>query len=301
MKIEGKKTSLTLFFVFFFLPSIALFLISGSTNLSEWISTTFYIILTIGSLVVLGTLVKSDDKYYRNLSFDYFLAAIAVGVAMICLSWFLSMEVFGEPAMLLSVNAPIVPFFSLNSASPMSLTPMATSVGTMFLSTILYGLVMAATSEELFKLAIFAEGKERWGKGYKIGRITIPGVLVYVGFPVGFWAALHGIQAYENPVMILPAFVNGVVMIIYLWKSQCILGAIFAHFVYNSGIVVLTYINGSVNIPVGTAFLPNPFDRAYYSNSGFIQDALLIGLFIGVTLLFLLPSLTSKTKPFGRK
>lgn len=294
VKIEGKRDSLVLFFVFFFLPSLALFLISGSNNLSEWISTSFYLILTIGCLVVLGTIVKSDDEYYRNLSLPYFLSAVIVGLAMIGLSWFLSIEVFGEPSMLLSVQRSFP--FPNSETGTLALTPIATSVGTMFLSTILYGLIMAATSEELFKLSMFAEGKKRWGDGYKIGRLTIPGVLVYVGFPVGFWAALHGIQAYDNPIMILPAFVNGVVLIIYLWKTQCVLGCIFAHWIYNSGVTLLTYLNGLVSIPSGTPLFPNPFNPAYYSNSGFIHDFLLMGLFVGVTLFFLVPSLTNKKK-----
>jgi hypothetical protein len=290
VKIAGKRDSLLLFFIFFYLPSIALFLLSGSKNLSEWISTSFFIILTVASLVVLG-LSKSDEKYYENLNLWYFITAIGVGIGMIALSWGLSIQL-KNPNMLLSVSAAF-PIPGLE-ASSLSLTPIATSVGTLFLSTILYGLVMAATSEELFKLAMFSEGQSRWGKGYKLGRFTIPGVFIFVAFPVGIWALLHGIQSYANPVMIFPAAVNGIVLIIYLWKTRCILGCIFAHWIYNSGIVFLTYINGSASIASGTPFLPNIFDRGYYSNSGFINDFLLILLLVGVVLFFLVPSITEK-------
>jgi membrane protease YdiL (CAAX protease family) len=290
VRFEGKK-SILLFCIFIFLPSVLLFLLSGSRNLSEYITTSFYVMVSIACFVILGAWVKSDDKYYRNFTLPYLLTSIVVGLGMIGLSWGLSMQL-KNPDMLLSVNSGFLP--GLSTATGMSLTAMPTSITTLFLSTLLYGLVMAATSEELFKLTLFAEGKERWGKGYKLGKITIPGVLVYVGFPVGFWAALHGISAYQNPVMILPAFVNGIVLIILLWKSQSILCVIFSHFVFNSGILTLTYLNGSANIATGTPMFPNILDRQYFSNSGFIFDFLIFALLCGAILFFILPSLTNR-------
>lgn len=296
VRIEGKK-SILLFCIFIFLPSVLLFLLSGSRNLNEYITTSFYVIVSIACFVILGAWVKSDDKYYRNLSLPYLLAAIVVGLGMIGLSWGLSLSL-KNPDVLLSVNSGFLPGLS---ATAMSLAAMPTSVSTLLLSTLLYGLVMAATSEELFKLTLFAEGKERWGKGYKLGSVTIPGVLVYVAFPVGFWAALHGLQSYENPVMILPAAVNGIVLIIYLYKTQCVLGAIFAHFCYNSGITILTYINGTANVASGTPLFPNILDRQYYSNSGFIFDFLVVMLLLMSVLFFLLPSLTNKKTSFDKR
>jgi membrane protease YdiL (CAAX protease family) len=291
VRFEGKK-SILLFCIFIFLPSVLLFLLSGSRNLSEYITTSFYVIISLACFVILGAWVKSDDKYYKNLSMPYLLTAIVVGLGMIGLSWGLSMQL-KNPDLLLSVNQGFIPGLS---ASAMSLTAMPTSVSTLFLSTVLYGLVMAATSEELFKLTLFAEGKERWGKGYKLGKITIPGVLVYVGFPVGFWAALHGIQAYSNPVMIIPAFVNGIVLIILLWYTKSLLCVIGSHWLYNSGIILLTYINGTANITSGTPFFPNIFDRSYYGNSGFIFDGLIFVLLLAALLFFLVPSLTNRDR-----
>jgi membrane protease YdiL (CAAX protease family) len=291
VRVEGKK-SILLFCIFIFLPSVLLFLLSGSRNLSEYITTSFYVIVSIACFVILGAWVKSDDKYYRNLSAPYLLAAIVIGLGMVGLSWGLSLSL-KNPNMLLSVNQPIIPGLS---TSAMSITSMPTSITTQFLSALLYGLVMAATAEELFKLTLFAEGKERWGKGYKLGKITIPGLLVYVGFPVGFWAALHSVQSYSDPVQILPAFVNGVVLIIYLYKTQCFLGCVFAHAIYNGSILTLTYLNGSASIAAGTPLFPNPFDRAYYNSSGFIFDGLVVILLVSAFLFFLLPSLTNRDR-----
>jgi membrane protease YdiL (CAAX protease family) len=290
VRFEGKK-SILLFCIFIFLPSVLLFLLSGSRNLSEYITTSFYVIVSIACFVILGAWVKSDDKYYKNLSLPNLLAAIVVGLGMVGLSWGLSMQL-KNPNILLSVNSGFIPGLS---TSAISITSMPTSIMTQFLSALLYGLVMAATAEELFKLTLFAEGKERWGNGYKIGKVTLPGVLVFAGFPVGFWAALH-FQSYSDPIQILPAFVNGIVLIIYLWKTQCFLGCVFAHALYNGTILTITYISGTANIVAGTPLFPNPFDRAYYSSSGFIFDGLIIILLVSAFLFFLLPSLTNRDR-----
>jgi hypothetical protein len=281
VRFEGKK-SILLFCIFIFLPSVLLFLLSGSRSISEYIAC----------FVILGAWVKSDDKYYRNLSLPYLLSAVVVGLGMVGLSWGLSLSL-KNPDMLLSVNQPLVPGLS---ASPMSLAAMPTSITTIFLSSLLYGLVMAATAEELFKLTLFAEGKERWGKGYKLGKVMIPGILVYVGLPVGFWAALHSVQSYSDPVQILPAFVNGVVLIIYLWKTQCFLGCVVSHWLYNGTILALTCINGSASIAAGTPFFPAFWERAYYGNAGFIYDGMILVLLIAAVLFFLVPSLTNRDR-----
>jgi hypothetical protein len=277
MRFEGKRNTV-LFFIFLFIPSVALFGLTGSRNLGDYVTTSFYISVSLASLVILA-MTKSDDKYYKNLSLPNLLGAVILALIMTAFSWGLSSQL-KNPDMLLSVGT-------------MSLTAMSTSVSTTFLSLLVYGLVFVATSEELLKLPMFAEGKERWGKGYKIGRATLPGVVVYVGFPVGFWAALHGILAYSDPVMIIPAAFNGILLIIYLWKAECILGCIFAHFLYNSFITTITFINGTANIPTGMPFLPNIFDANYYSNSGFIYDIVLFLIIAIALLLFLIPSLRS--------
>ena len=287
VRIEGKK-SILLFCIFIFLPSVLLFLLSGSSNLNDYITTSFYVIVSIACFVILGAWMKSDDKYYKNFSAPYLLAAIVVGLGMVGLSWGLSLSLKNTD-MLLSVNS------GFGSLSTMSLTAMPTSVATTYLGALLYGLVMAATAEELFKLTLFAEGKERWGKGYKLGILKIPGILVFAGFPIFFWSALHGISAYANePLMILPAFVNGVVLIIYLWKTECFIGCVFAHAIYNGSILTLTYINGSASIVAGTPLFPNIFSKSYYSNTGFIYDLLIAILLISAFLFFLLPSITNK-------
>jgi hypothetical protein len=252
VRIEGKKDSLIKYFVFVWSFLIALFMLSGSSNLNQWITTIFYVVLTLVSLAVLA-FMPNDEKYYQNLNLPYFLGAVVVGLGMIGLSWGLSLS-FKNTDMLMSIAKSPLP--GLQSTT-LSLTPMATSVFTSFLGVALSGLVFAATSEEFFRLPAFAYGKDKWGKGYKIGNLTIPGVIVYVGLIVGFWSALHGIQAYtSNLIMIFPAFVNGIVLTIYLWRTRCILGAVFGHYAYNLGIVTIGYVSGSSGVSSSLPFLP---------------------------------------------
>jgi hypothetical protein len=288
MRIEGKLKSLEWFLIGVYLPSIAIYLLRGANSLSEFISTAFYVLLTLVSLIVL-LISKSDDDYYHNLGPTNLLGAIITGLVMTALSWGLSVEVFKKPDMLLALSKPVIA--PLLEAFQLSVNPVASSVSTLLLSTLLFGLVMAATSEELFKLPFFTAGRERWKNGFKIGKITLPGALIYVGFPVGFWACLHAVQAYSNPIFVIPAAMNGVILFVYLYKTRCLLGAVFSHFLYNAGISVITYINGTANVPYGTPLFPNVFDGAYWQTNAFIIDGLLFAIVVWGFLFFLLPSL----------
>jgi len=289
MRVEGKLKSLEWFMIGVYLPAIAVYLLRSVSSLGDFISISFYVTLTLASIMTL-LITKHDDEYYQNLGPTNLLGAIIASLIMTALSWGLSVEVFKKPDMLMDLNKPIIaPFLEplgLNLSSNLS------SISSLFLSTLIFGLVMAATSEELFKLPFFAAGKKRWAKGFNIfGKVTLPGVLVYVGFPVVFWAALHGLQAYNNPVMIIPAAMNGIILIVYLWKTRCILGCIFAHFLYNFGITLITYFSGTANIPYGTPLFPNIFDSSYWSTSAFVLDFLLVAIVIWSFIFFLLPSL----------
>lgn len=270
------------------MPAIAIYLLQSAGNLGQYVATSFYVLLTAISLIVL-ILIKSDDEYYSNFGPANMFGAVIVGLAMTALSWGLSVAWLNKPEMLLALSKPAIA--PLLSALNLSVIPTPTSVSTMLLSQLLFGLVMAAASEELFRLPFFSEGKQRWKNGIKIGKLTLPGVLLYVGFPVGFWAALHAVQSYENPLFVIPAAVNGVILTIYLWKTRCILGCIFAHFIYNAGIIILTYARGIANVPSGTPIIPNIFSGEYWATSAFVLDGLLIAIVIWGFIFFLLPSL----------
>jgi membrane protease YdiL (CAAX protease family) len=208
------------------------------------------------------------------------IIAIATAMIMTLFSWGLSFKLLNNPEMLMSVN-------------PLNLLPQASSMVTSFAVVLISGLVFAATSEELFKLAIFAEATERWGKtGYKIGRITVPSVFIAVGFPVTFWALLHSISAYSNLLMVIPAFVNGIILIVVLWYTKSILTVIAAHWGYNSFISLLMWTRGDTGLASGTPLFPNIFSPVYWSNNGWVYDLMVGMLIVAMFALFLVPSLT---------
>jgi hypothetical protein len=128
---------------------------------------------------------------------------------------------------------------------------------------------------------------------------AVPGVIGYVGFPVFFWAVLHAIgnSSYiADPALIIPAFVNGILLTIYLWKTKCIFGAIASHWLFNTFILAITFFNGSLAylIPQGTPTFPNILSGAYWWNGGGTLDLLLFGAIIWAVVFFLLPSLRAR-------
>lgn len=323
---EGKNNNLAWYMIGVFLPLEAVYLlVASSRGITDYITATFYVILTLIAVVALF-MIKSDDHFYKNLSLKNLGFAIALSFAMTFFSIFLS-NVSGRASMLNAVNS-------------WGIVPQASSVVTLFIYTLLFGLVNAATAEELFRLPFFAEGQKRWGRGIKVnkalltglmlsglfailtwtfsgkilfvalsivlaaaltiafsrlslfkGSVGLSGVVLFVGFPVGFWAAMHSISAYDSPLLILPAAVNGVLLTVYLWKTRCFLGCVFAHFLYNGFITTVTYINGTANIPSGTPLFPPLTNAAYWSNSGFAVDFLLLAGMAWGFLFFLLPSI----------
>lgn len=148
--------------------------------------------------------------------------------------------------------------------------------------------IISGTALIVFGLIVF--------KGLKNG-FKIPGAVGFIGFPVAFWACLHSLSAYNDPVMIIPAAINGVILAIYLLKTHCILGAIGAHWFYNCFILFITFITGTAGIPAGTPLFPPIFSAAYYSNSTFIlEEFLLFPLIIWAIGFWLLPSLKGKNQ-----
>lgn len=267
MRLEGKRDSLILFFIVVWLPSVLLFSLKSVGLVSDYIQATFYIIGTVACLSLLGTLIKSDDQYYSNLGLQNFFYAIMVALLMISLSWGLSITL--NNASLLSVS------YSLN------LVVAPSSLLTILISLLLFGLVMAATTEELIRLTLFAELKERVGHKWY-------GIFLYAGFPTLFWAILHGIQAYTNLFLIFPALVNGVILLVFLWWRKCILACILSHWMYNGTITLLTFVNGKANINPDTPLLPdlltpNPTDYA-----------LILIMAVAVAFFIMIPMLSRK-------
>jgi len=128
----------------------------------------------------------------------------------------------------------------------MSMLP--SSIFTGFLSDALYTCILVATGEELLKLAGFAEIRSKNFYGAQVLAVIVP---------VGLWATYHGIQAYNNPVMIIPAFFNGLILMGLLWITKSFLAPIIAHGLYNTVTILLNYIQGTSGVGLGTPMFPS--------------------------------------------
>lgn len=289
MRLEGKRNSLILFLIGVYLPSMLVIYLQATSLFSEFISATFFIVSTA---IVLGVLllINSDDGIaYENFGPQVLIYSVITGLGMTVLSWGISSEVLHSPEDLMALVNPVTSIFMNDMGSSMSLV-VATSVVTSLLFLFIKGLIEAATFEELWRLPIYAEGKKRWGNGLRLGRVVLPGVLVYAGFPIVFWGICHGIQAYDNLVMIIPAIVNGVLLTILLWRTRCIVACIFAHWIYNGVITLICFLNGSLSF--GSApLVPDVFGAGYFGSSGFIVDLLSVIICVWALVFFLLPSL----------
>jgi len=96
---------------------------------------------------------------------------------------------------------------------------------------ILYNFVLVAPAEETMKLmgmmALYYKTKNR---------------PLSIGIPSGIWAAFHGYFAYVGstaPVLIVSAFVSGVILFVVMWKTGALLNAQIAHGSFNT-IVILS-------------------------------------------------------------
>jgi hypothetical protein len=304
--------------------------LTGAQSLSDYITTGFYTSMAIVSLVILSR-IKSDEPYYEPLTAKNLGYALLLAFGMFFVSWglslqlksdtllldiapmsltatptsvstsFLSTILFGLAIIAVSEELWKLPMFAEGKArwgkgydvpKPffafvfylLSLLIIGFFLNAFDSLTVFNFIVAAVISLIIFTLS--------FSVGIHKSVVSIPGALVYVGVPVGFWAALHGIQAYESPLLIIPAFINGVFLIVYLWKFKCILGAVFAHFGYNSIITVFTYLTGNANINSSLPILPNIFSGSYYSNSGFLVDGFIVAMLLMGLFLFLVPSVT---------
>ena len=228
--------------------TVLFFMLETYTNSSSFAVTVVFAVLGGLCLMVLF-IQKNDEPYYENLKPLGLMLAVGGSIGMVFISMFftsiLGMNVFSMQ--LLTVAG-------------------ANSIITSFLSDSLFTVALVATGEELIKLAGYSELKAR---KYRVLAILVP---------VGLWAAYHGIQAYGNLWMIVPAFINGILLIGLLEATKSFLAPIIAHGLYNSAILFIQYMGSSASLP----WIPATFEYT---------DALLVILAVLWVALIILPIL----------
>lgn len=222
--MAAEKKDLLLFLVVWAFTA-TFFLVQTSSNMSLFLVTITFVAIAAISLLVLLNL-KSDDVYYQNMAPKSLILAICGAVGMVAISMVMSSWIGSENLLATTAFTPAV--------------ILPSSVVTNFLYDALFTFAMVATAEELLKIAGYAEIKSR-----KFQFANILAVLV----PVGLWAIYHGLQSYSNPLMVIPAFFNGLLLIGLLEYTKSFLAPIITHGIYNSVVIFLQYWSANINLP----------------------------------------------------
>jgi hypothetical protein len=233
MDMESKKTSdllivltLTAFTVTFFLLQVSgsWTAITLANNVQSAVIVIVYCIIAVFSLVVL-LFSNAGKTYYQNLK-PVYLVYVVVAAGVMYLVSVVSANYF--PAAL----------------QPLTSIPGQTSVTTSVLSDVLFTFTVVALAEELLKFAGYTEFKEHYrGKGHLI-------MWLMALVPVFLWAGFHAIQAYNSVWYLIPAFVDGLVLLALLEATHAFLAPVLAHGTYNSILIVTSYLTTSSSLPL---------------------------------------------------
>lgn len=244
---------LTVFTVTFFLLQV--------TN-SNLLATSFgsaliiivYCIIAIFSLVVLlfaNLFSDAGKNYYQNLK-PLYVFYIFLFAGLMYLVSVISASVF--PA----------------SLQPLSSIPGQTSVTTSVISDILFTYTVVALAEELLKFAGYTEFKAYYKK---LG----PFLMWLIALtPVLLWAGFHAIQAYNNFWYLIPAFVDGMLLLALLELTHAFLAPVIAHGTYNAILTVTSYLTTPSNLPL--------FPTVFTASDGILALLCLLWIVLGIVI-----------------
>ena len=256
--MKKAKLDISIFLIVFAI-SITYFILKTYGNPALFSATLAFTVMASVSLFA-ALYTQSDEPYYENLTLTGLLYVLATVFGMIAVSTFF-VGIFGASVLYF----PTV-FQSLATIGG------ATSVFTSILGELVYQFTAVATAEELLKFSAYTEIKERYKS-----------IALAIALAVGFWAGFHALQAYKNIYYIIPAFICGVILIILLETTKCIIAPIIAHGLYNTVSVLLTYLN--MGFPVEIPWFPTAWTS---------EDVLLVGLAAMWIAFILLPILTRR-------
>lgn len=121
-----------------------------------------------------------------------------------------------------------------------------------YFNDVLFNIVLVAPAEELSKLVTMQVLYLFMYKGASRSHSWGIKEAVAVGVPVGIWSILH---VYRNPayignlMLVVSAFIAGLIIFAVLYKTKSILAAILCHGFYNSLVIFLIYV-GVLLVPV---------------------------------------------------
>jgi len=210
---------LILFFAFAGVP-ITSFLLQGYPN-----SEFFGLLLVIFLVILVWIDLKYDQKSYGKL-LDYDENMTLSGILWVGMGIFATYLTAGIIVSGFGVHSSIVvPFQGLDwNYAGFELSGVWNDY--------LFNITLVAPAEELCKLvlqiALYLKLKEGLSEG--LARFFA------IVLPIGTWALLHSYSAYTGPnmpVLLMSAFVGGLIMYGVMYKTKSVLGAILTHAGYN--------------------------------------------------------------------
>jgi membrane protease YdiL (CAAX protease family) len=193
----------------------------------------FYIVMWLASMVIL---ILCRLFYHDVDQFEYWKP----------LSQSKLFYVLGGFLAVLFVSSILLRAFTKSSASIWVPQPqMALAIGTLSLSSIMndlfFQVALVCNSEETLILA-FSQIVRKKVATTSYFKYAVP---IAIGIPRAGWALLHAYVSYTGalmPILVLSAFISGVIMSYAFYKTKSFMVALLIHFGFNGAIVILNAI-----------------------------------------------------------
>ncbi|MGA2683335.1 MAG: hypothetical protein ABSF44_16240, partial [Candidatus Bathyarchaeia archaeon] len=212
----------------------------------------------------------SDEPYFVNMNLIGLAASICIAMGMVVIAVvfgvLLNLNVLSGPGALVPASFTSAVHGSVSALSAsLGAVQIPTSYSTCLLNDGLYNYLMIAFGEEMLVFACVSALRDALGPlanrekhNQRIGKNTR--IIIYfllIGFcfisPVLLWSLWHGLESYANWWLIMPAFINGLLLLLLKFTKNVgqvklgILAAIIAHGTYDSYITLSAYVQGSVS------------------------------------------------------
>jgi len=223
--MDGGGRDLVAYFTLSAFP-VSFFLLSTFNTTLFGNTIAFSMMLAISLLTLLAVKIYTPDigeegegiaDFDENLTGHSLLIAFLIGVGTLALAA-LMLQVPKQS--LLYISKPHIPLFAIGPISPQ------------LVGDILYQFTLVSPAEETLKLAGIYALHGRMGE-------TPYSEAFSVSIPVALWATFHSILAGFTPILMIIAFIAGILFYLGQRFTGSLLTPILAHGVFNSTIILL--------------------------------------------------------------
>ena len=275
--METKNLQWSLWFVIF-ISAAVYYNIIGLGNLGVFAVTACYSIFGALALVILKT-TKSDEKLYVNINLWGLTVSVLVSVGMLAIAVVCGLTLGLN---FLNSGSSLVPTSFVQTASisghslaiGLGIVQVPSSYATCLLSDVLFDFLIISFVETVLVLAAISGLRDAIGpyaeREKKRKKMVLYGLLTGFCFiePIAMWVAWHGLEAYAQWGLLIPAFINGIVLVSLMFVKSVgkikfgIIAVIIAHGAYDSYITVSAYFTGAVTTANGLPLFPSSWSFA---------------------------------------